>query len=147
MEATSDRIIKITEMLRILGLSSYEAQGFAALVYHNVANADTIADTAKIPRTSAYKVMESLVQKGFAKETEGRPKMFKLEDLDIIEKRFQGEMRDLFSKLHELQDIMPSKGDPQLIYTIYGKNVVLEKLADVLGILAVSAMVSALATL
>ena len=106
MEATSDRIDKITEMLKILGLSSYEAQGFAALVYHNVANADTIADTAKIPRTSAYKVMESLVQKGFARETEGRPKMFKLEDLDIIEKRFQGEMRELFSKLHGIVQIL-----------------------------------------
>ena len=33
------------------------------------------------------------IEKGFARETEGRPKMFKLEDLDIIEKRFQGEMR------------------------------------------------------
>ncbi|EQD63333.1 Transcriptional regulator TrmB, partial [mine drainage metagenome] len=31
------------------------------------------ADTAKIPRTSAYKVMESLVNKGLAKETEGSP--------------------------------------------------------------------------
>ena len=134
MEATSDRISKLQEMLKLLGLSSYEAQGFAALVYHNVANADTIADTAKIPRTSAYKIMESLVQKGFAKETEGRPKMFKLEDLDAIEKRLQNKMKELFSQLNELQEIMPSKGDPQLIYTIYGKTAVLEKLAELINL-------------
>ncbi|EQD68953.1 Transcriptional regulator TrmB [mine drainage metagenome] len=134
MEATSDRITRVQEMLKLLGLSSYEAQGFAALVYHNAANADTIADTAKIPRTSAYKVMESLVQKGFAKETDGRPKMFKLEVLNNIKERFQEELKELFIQLKDLQDIMPSKGDPQLIYTIYGKTAVIEKLAELINL-------------
>ena len=71
MEANPEHIMKTANMLKILGLSSYEAQAFASLVYHGVANADTIADTAGIPRTSAYKVMESLVARGFARETEG----------------------------------------------------------------------------
>ena len=81
MEANPEHIMKTANMLKILGLSSYEAQAFASLVYHGVANADTIADTAGIPRTSAYKVMESLVSRGFARETEGRPRMFKPEDM------------------------------------------------------------------
>ena len=72
MTLNPDLMNRTTEMLKMLGLSSYEAQGYAALVYHGVANADTVADTANIPRTSAYKVMESLVSKGLAKETEGR---------------------------------------------------------------------------
>lgn len=130
MEAISDQLTRIAEMLKILGLSSYEAQGFAALVYHGVANADTVADSANIPRTSAYKVMESLVEKGFAKFTEGRPRMFKPEDMNKIRADFEGKLYDLFLELRKLQDMLPSKGEPQLVYTIYGKEQVMEKLAE-----------------
>ena len=127
MEANTEELSKIAEMLKLLGLSSYEAQGFAALVYHGVANADTVADTARIPRTSAYKVMESLVQKGFAKETEGRPRMFKPEDMNKIRSEFQEKLDSLFHSLKDLQDMLPSKGEPQLVYTIYGTQKVMGK--------------------
>ncbi|KJE49281.1 MULTISPECIES: TrmB family transcriptional regulator [Acidiplasma] len=130
MEANSEYIMKTADMLKILGLSSYEAQAFAALVYHGVANADTIADTAGIPRTSAYKVMESLVEKGFAKETEGRPRMFKPEEMDKIKDNFISKVNNLFERLKELQDVLPSKGDPQLVYTIYGRSKVMAKMAE-----------------
>lgn len=134
MEANSDQMSKIHEMLKILGLSSYEAQGFAALVYHGVANADTVADTARIPRTSAYKVMESLVQKGFAKETEGRPRMFKPEDMNKIRTDFETKLQELFKSLKELQDMLPSKGEPQLVYTIYGTQKVMDKIAEMFNL-------------
>ncbi len=130
MEANSDHIIKTADMLKILGLSSYEAQAFAALVYHGVANADTIADTASIPRTSAYKVMESLVSRGFARETEGRPRMFKPEEMSIIRENFINDVNKLFNELRELQDVLPSKGDPQLVFTIYGRSKVMKKMAE-----------------
>ncbi len=134
MEANAEQLSKIADMLKLLGLSSYEAQGFAALVYHGVANADTVADTAKIPRTSAYKVMESLVQKGFAKETEGRPRMFKPEDMGKIRSEFQEKFDNLFRKLKEIQDMVPSKGEPQLVYTIYGTQRVMSKLAEMINL-------------
>lgn len=134
MEANSDQLNRIHEMLKILGLSSYEAQGFAALVYHGVANADTVADTAKIPRTSAYKVMESLVEKGFAKETEGRPRMFKPENMGKIKADYEQKLDDLFKSLRELQDMLPSKGEPQLVYTIYGSQKVMGKLSEMLNL-------------
>ncbi len=134
MEANTEELSKIAEMLKLLGLSSYEAQGFAALVYHGVANADTVADTARIPRTSAYKVMESLVQKGFAKETEGRPRMFKPEDMNKIRSEFQEKLDSLFHSLKDLQDMLPSKGEPQLVYTIYGTQKVMGKLADMINL-------------
>ncbi|HLH85483.1 MAG TPA: TrmB family transcriptional regulator [Thermoplasmataceae archaeon] len=134
MEANPEQLSRISDMLKILGLSSYEAQGFAALVFHGVANADMVADTAGIPRTSAYKVMESLVQKGLAKETEGRPRMFKPEDMDKIRQDFQRKIDDLFRELKELQEILPTKGEPQLIYTIYGSQKVMNKLAEMINL-------------
>ncbi len=134
MEANAEQLSKIAEMLKLLGLSSYEAQGFVALVYHGVANADTVADTANIPRTSAYKVMESLVQKGFAKETDGRPRMFKPDDMNRIRSEFQEKFDKLFRSLKDLQDMLPSKGEPQLVYTIYGNQQVMSKLAEMVNL-------------
>ncbi len=134
MEINPELMSRTTEMLKMLGLSSYEAQGFAALIYHGVANADTVADTAKIPRTSAYKVMESLVRKGLAKETEGRPRMFKPEDMGRIRGDIEKKLNDLFIDLKNLQDILPSKGEPQLVYTIYGSTQVMEKLKEMINL-------------
>ncbi len=134
METTTSRLEKVAEMLKMFGLSAYEAQGFSALVYHGVANADEIADTAKIPRTSAYKVMESLVEKGFAKETEGRPKMFKPEDLEVLRKNMDMRVQELFSEMRMMQEELPSKGDPQLVYTIYGRTRVMNKIAELINL-------------
>lgn len=134
MDANPEQLGRIHEMLKLLGLSSYEAQGFAALVYYGVASADTIADAAKIPRTSAYKVMESLVQKGFAKETQGRPRMFKPEDMNQIRNDLEEKFQQLFRDLKELQDLLPSKGEPQLVYTIYGGQKVMEKIEEMFNL-------------
>ncbi len=134
MDANPEQLERIHGMLKLLGLSSYEAQGFAALVYYGVASADTIADAAKIPRTSAYKVMESLVQKGFAKETQGRPRMFKPEDMNQIRNDMEEKFQQLFRDLKELQDLLPSKGEPQLVYTIYGTQKVMDKIEEMLNL-------------
>ncbi len=125
-----EQVSRIQENLKMLGLSAYEAQGgFIALVYHGVANADTVADTAQIPRTSAYKVMESLVKKGFVRETEGgRPKMFKPEDLNKLEDEISSKVRSLFEDLRQVRALQPSKGQPQLVYTIYGRQNVMMKI-------------------
>ncbi len=134
MEANDEKLQRIYEMLKMFGLSSYEAQGFTALVYHGVANADTIASTANIPRTSAYKVMESLVNKGFAKATEGRPRMFKPADMDQIRDTYEEKLQQLFKDLRELEESMPSKGEPQLIFTIYGTQKVIEKMEEIINL-------------
>jgi sugar-specific transcriptional regulator TrmB len=125
---------RVLESLKLLGLSSYEAQGFAALVYHGVANADTIAESARIPRTSAYKVMESLVDKGLARETDGRPKMFKPEDLNVVKNQTEAKIRTLFDDLRFIQEVVTSKGEPQLVYTIYGTERVMLKLQEMINL-------------
>jgi sugar-specific transcriptional regulator TrmB len=133
MDAITSRLEKVSEMLKLFGLSSYESHAFSSLIYHGVANADVIADTANIPRTSAYKVMESLVEKGFARETEGRPKMFKPENLEEIRKKIETRVQELFSEMRQIQDNVPSKGDPQLVYTIYGRSNVMSKIAELIN--------------
>ncbi|MGP6220979.1 TrmB family transcriptional regulator [Caldiplasma sukawensis] len=133
MEATTQKMEKLSEMLKIFGLSNYEAQGYSALLYHGIASAENIADTAKIPRTSAYKVMESLVEKGYAKETEGRPKMYKPASPEDVKSIFERIVTETYQIMKEVQESRNSNGDPQLIYTIYGHSRVLAKISEVIN--------------
>ncbi len=134
MDSTSPRLDKVAEMLKLFGLSNYEASAFSALVYNGVANADQIADTGNIPRTSAYKVLESLVEKKFVKYTEGRPKMYKPENLEEVRKIIETRVQELFIELRNMEENVPSKGDPQLVYTIYGRNRVMAKIAELINV-------------
>src|SRR2546425_371136 len=61
---------RATRTLESIGLSGYEARGYIALVAHGYGSAETIAETAKIPPTSAYKGLQSLCQKRFTIITE-----------------------------------------------------------------------------
>ena len=125
---------KIVESLQHLGLSLYESRAFLALVVLGVGTADVVAQTAKIPRTSAYKVLESLEKKGFVTSSEGRPRVFKPEKLGTIKERIIGEIEELFDKLEFVQEFLMEKGEPQLVYTIYGRERVLKKLAEMVDL-------------
>ena len=122
----------IVNALQKLGLSVYETRAFLALIILGVGSAETIAENARIPRTSAYKVLESLEEKGFVISSKGRPKMYKPEELDILKERIIDEIEELFEKLQFVEDILKDKGEPQLVYTIYGKEKVMKKIAEMI---------------
>ncbi|MCK5548486.1 MAG: TrmB family transcriptional regulator [Thermoplasmata archaeon] len=122
----------VLRTLRSIGLSGYEAKTYIALVAHGVGDAETIASTAKIPRTSSYKALQSLSKKGFAISTRGRPKIYKPEPPDRVRDRLLGEVSDTFDKLALIHEILKEKGEPQLVYTITGKSKVIEKIGELL---------------
>ena len=124
----------IVHSLQKLGLSLYETRAFLALLLLGVGSAEVIAVNAKIPRTSAYKVLESLEKKGFVISSRGRPKMYKPEDLKILKERIMDEIEELFEKLEFVEDIFSDKGEPQLVYTIYGKEKVMKKIAEMIDL-------------
>jgi len=122
----------VTKTLESIGLSSYEARGYIALVAHGYGSAETIAETAKIPRTSGYKVLQSLCNKGFAMSTRGRPTIFKPEPPSKVKNRVMEHLESTFSKIDLLHEVLLNKGEPQLVYTIMSKPRVLEKIAELL---------------
>lgn len=123
---------KVARTLESIGLSSYEARGYVALVAHGFGSAEAIAETARIPRTSAYKVLQSLCQKGFAISTKGRPTIFKPENPTKIKERVTDHIGETFDKLEMLHEILRDKGEPQLVYTVAGKQRVIEKIGELL---------------
>lgn len=118
--------------LESMGLSGYEARGYIALVAHGYGSAEMIAETAKIPRTSSYKVLQSLCQKGFAISTRGRPTIFKPESPTKVKSRVIEHLEDTFNKLDLLHEVLRSKGEPQLVYTIITKPRVMEKIGELI---------------
>src|SRR2546422_4427571 len=123
---------RATKTLESIGLSGYEARGYVALVAHGYGSAEAIAATAKIPRTSAYKVLQALCSKGFAMSTKGRPTIFKPESPGKIKDKVTEHIAETFDRLEMLHEILRDKGEPQLVYTISGKGRVLEKVGELL---------------
>ncbi len=133
----------LSEKLSILGLSSYEARAYIALIAHGYGNADDIANTAQIPRTSAYKVLQGLEEKGFAVGKQGgRPKIFKPEPPQNIYNKFKTDLEETFEKLALLHEIVHERGMPQLIFTIAGKDKVIDKIGELLDVSTKSFMIS-----
>jgi sugar-specific transcriptional regulator TrmB len=122
----------VLRTLRTLGLSDYESKAYIALVAHGGGNAETIASTARIPRTSSYKALEALCAKGFAISTRGRPVMYQPESPARIKEKLIEEVGETFDKLGMIHEILMERGEPQLVYTIAGKNRVLGKIGDLL---------------
>src|SRR3970040_266978 len=99
-----------TRTLESIGLSSYEARGYIALVAHGYGSAETIAATARIPRTSAYKVLQSLCAKGFAISTKGRPTIFKPEAPAKIKGKVIERLSESFDKIDLLHQLLRDTG-------------------------------------
>jgi sugar-specific transcriptional regulator TrmB len=119
-------------VLERVGLTSYEARAYIALVARGYGDAATIAQAAGIPRTSAYKVLESLAQKGYAFATGGKPSLFKPHPPLEVAEKLKTDIHEVFEKLEALRQIVADQGEPQLVYLLNGKEKVLGKLGEML---------------
>jgi sugar-specific transcriptional regulator TrmB len=120
------------EVLGRVGLTHYEARAYIAHVARGLGDAATLAQAARIPRTSAYKVLESLTEKGYATPSGGKPILFRpkapLEVADTLKSAIQ----EVFGALDTLHRIVGERGEPQLVYLLAGKEKVLGKIGDLL---------------
>lgn len=119
-------------LLKRTGLSDYEAKVYLALVLRSHGTAEDVAETADIPRTSAYKVLEALSKKGFVNSRGGRPVVFHPVPPLEIRDRLVAEMERGFQLLDSLRGSQTEKGSPQLVYTIMGRESVMAKIGEML---------------
>ncbi|MFH1579713.1 MAG: helix-turn-helix domain-containing protein [Thermoplasmatota archaeon] len=124
--------LKVASTFSRLGLSEYESRTYVALVALGTGSANLVAEVAQIPRTSSYKVMRSLEQKGFARKLQGRPRSFSPVDPSELSKRLVAQVEESFGKVSALRNLLSERGVPQLVYTIMGKERVLDKIGEML---------------
>jgi len=122
----------IATVLLEIGLSDYEARSYIALVAMGHGTAEGVGETAGIPRTSAYKVLRSLEVKGFVNPMEGRPILY----YPVAPEEIRGELIErisqAFGKLSQIKGLLSERGTPQLVFTIAGKEKVIEKIGEML---------------
>jgi len=128
----SEEFRQAAEVLGKVGLTQYEARAYIALVARGVGDAATLATAANIPRTSAYKVLESLAEKGYAKPAGGKPILFRpTPPLDVAES-LKGAIQEVFEKLAQLHRVVGEHGEPQLVYLLSGRDKVVAKIGELL---------------
>src|SRR2546430_11113507 len=64
------------QRLQSMGLNAYEARSYLVLVGHPRFKALELAARAHVPRQKIYEVLDSLMEKGFARVVQERTKLF-----------------------------------------------------------------------
>jgi len=122
----------VITVLKGCNLSEYEARCYMALVVLGFGTPQRVAEVAQIPRTSAYKALTLLQEKGFATCPEGKPRVFHPEDPLVKGEEMAEHVREAFRKLSLVSGMLSERGIPQLIYTIVGQDKVMEKIGEMI---------------
>ncbi|PNV77413.1 MAG: hypothetical protein C0200_06290 [Thermoproteota archaeon] len=67
---------ELIDLMRALGLSSYEAKAYTALLLHGPLTSTELASHGGIPQPRVYDIIRGLVEKGLVQISHGRPKKF-----------------------------------------------------------------------
>lgn len=122
----------VSRTLQDIGLTDYESRAYLALVALGTSRANDVAEVSQIPRTSAYKVMLSLEAKGFVRSKQGRPRAFTAVDPSEMGRALAARVEDAFGKISRVKDLLSERGVPQQVFTMLGRDRVVEKVGEML---------------
>jgi sugar-specific transcriptional regulator TrmB len=86
--------------LQQLGLNAYEARSYLVLLGHSRFKALELAPRARVPRQKVYEVLDSLLEKGFARMVQDRTKLFSAVEPNLAIPAWLARKRQLME--HEL---------------------------------------------
>ena len=92
--------------LQQLGLNAYEARSYLVLLGHSRFKALELAPRARVPRQKIYEVLDSLVEKGFARVIQDRTKLFSAVEPNLAVPAYLARKRQQLE--HDLTDQMRS---------------------------------------
>jgi sugar-specific transcriptional regulator TrmB len=98
---------KLLESLRRAGLTIYESEAYLALLSKRELTAEEIAKSTSIPITRVYGTLEGLVQKGFTRTVQSRPKRFQAISPDQAKREYVTHLRRNFeTNLLSVEEVM-----------------------------------------
>ena len=141
---------QLIDQVKLLGLNSYEAKIWTALLSRGVATSGELSDMAGVPRSRSYDVLESLESKGFVVMKLGKPiKYIAVPPVEVIERlkqrikhetevkaRMLEEFRstDLFESLSELHESGIVSVDPtDITGIIKGRKPIFQKVSELIA--------------
>lgn len=100
---------RAVELLKELGMKTYEAECFAALARIPSGTARDISDVANVPRTRVYDATETLAEKGFVEVQHTNPQRFRAIPLSEAIGTLREQYEDRVEELHETLSAMESE--------------------------------------
>lgn len=98
---------QLRESLRRAGLTTYESEAYLSLLSKRELTAEEIAKLTSIPITRVYGTLEQLMQKGFARIVESRPKRFHAISPEQARRDYLTHLRRSFdSNLLSIEEVM-----------------------------------------
>jgi hypothetical protein len=95
--------------LQQLGLNAYEARSYFVLLGHSRFKALELAPRSRVPRQKIYEVLDSLVEKGFARVVQDRTKLFSAVEPNLAIPAYLARKRQLLE--YDLADQARSAGN------------------------------------
>lgn len=131
MIVTKDFIKKLGQ----LGLNSYEAKLWTALLSRGVSTAGELSDIANVPRSRSYDVLESLEKKGFIIQKLGKPiKYVALPPNEVLE-RVKKQIKEDADRQSKTMDELKDSEIISELSTLHDKGVEMIEPQDMSGAL------------
>jgi sugar-specific transcriptional regulator TrmB len=86
------------EYLQQVGLTTYESEAYIALLSKRMMTAEEISRNTSVPITRVYGTLEQLMQKGFAKIVQGRPKRYHALSPEQAKREYVTHLRENFER-------------------------------------------------
>jgi len=134
LEAVKIEVSNTTlEALKNFGLSEYESRAYIALVSLGVATAKKVCEVANIPHPRAYDTLAALEEKGLVEVQQCRPKLYKAVPPRTAFRRLEKALaRDKEIAIGELSDVYGVQKSKQELWTMHGKQNVVNKIEEML---------------
>ncbi|WP_415380423.1 TrmB family transcriptional regulator [Halosimplex sp. TS25] len=121
------------EQLRELGLSTYAARTFVALVSLGGGTAQEVSEVSEVPRTRVYDAVGELQERGLVDERQSTPKRFWPVSGETSGRHFERYYRHRVARLTDALDALepPSRADKQRgVWTVTGRETVTERVVE-----------------
>lgn len=127
-------------VLRELGLTTYESAVYLSLVERGVMTASEVSESANVPFSKVYEILNSLERKEWVDIERGRPSRYfaksPIEAFEATKHKLEGKMQDweraVVGELQPLYEKRELREKPD-IWILRGETSVLAKLREMLG--------------
>ncbi|WP_251342783.1 TrmB family transcriptional regulator [Haloplanus halophilus] len=121
------------EQLKALGLSTYAARTFVALVSLGEGTAREVSDVADVPRTRVYDAVDELRDRGLVDVKQSSPQRFWAISTETTGRHFEQEYDHRVTALTGALDRLETAGrttEQRGVWTVTGRDVVTERVVD-----------------
>jgi sugar-specific transcriptional regulator TrmB len=127
----------LIESLKTMGLTEYEAKVYSALVLFDRTEVKQVYEYLNIPKPSVYQSLKKLTDKGLVQVVNAKPAIYRPIPPEIVIKHmtgiYQEAEKNALSLLEKLENKRMETENPDVIWTLFGKENVEHSIEEMMG--------------